>query len=110
MSWIIIFVVVFLSCSQPESILVKQEDKWYILADKEYGPISLQKLKDWAEQGRVLPNTLIRKNNENYKFAKEFVELQEVLNKPAYLSIESLPEEEIPLIPNVTHGLQPKED
>jgi hypothetical protein len=110
MMWIIIFVIVFLGCSQPESIPVEQEDKWYILADKEYGPISLQELKDWAEQGRVLPHTLVRKNDENYKFAKEFLELQEVLIKPASLDIESLPKEEMPLIPNITHGLQPKEE
>jgi len=114
---VILSVVLFLGCSQPNSKkdvqLIKQEDEWYILADKEYGPVNLQKLKDWCEQGRVLPDTLVRKNEQEYKSAKEFLELQEVLNKSSSQDSEFLQEEEeeeIPLIPNITHGLQPKED
>ncbi|MEW6097376.1 MAG: DUF4339 domain-containing protein [bacterium] len=115
MRWIIIFsVVFFLGCSQPfdsKEKLPKQEDEWYILADKEYGPVSLQELKNWCEQGRVLPDTLVRKGNGKYKIAKNFLELQEVLNKLPTQDIESIQiDEEMQLIPNITHGLQPEED
>ncbi len=86
----------------------KIEEEWYILADKEYGPVNLQKIKEWCEQGRVLPETLVRKGKGEYKVAKNFLELQ---GEQAFSShnINSLSEGEIPLIPNVTHGLQPKE-
>lgn len=86
----------------------QSEIKWYILADKEYGPVSLQEIKEWCEQGRVLPETLVRKGKGKYGFAKNFLELQG--RQSIFQNIESLPEEEIPLIPNVTHGLQPKEE
>lgn len=86
----------------------KSTIKWYILADKEYGPVSLQEIKEWCEQGRVLPETLVRKGEGGYEFAKNFLELQGA--QSVFQNIESLPEEEMPLIPNVTYGLQPKEE
>ncbi|MDI6736103.1 MAG: DUF4339 domain-containing protein [bacterium] len=49
--------------------------QWYVLADKEYGPITLEELKNWCEQGRVLPDTLVKKGNGEYRCAKNFEEL-----------------------------------
>jgi hypothetical protein len=54
---------------------------WYVLADKEYGPVNLEELKNWCEQGRVLPDTLVKKGNGEYVLAKTFEELQEVIKK-----------------------------
>ncbi len=50
--------------------------QWYVLADKEYGPVTLEKLKIWGEQKRVLPDSLVRKGKGKYKIAKKFLELQ----------------------------------
>ncbi|MFH1563154.1 MAG: DUF4339 domain-containing protein [Nitrospirota bacterium] len=89
--------------------------QWYVLANKEYGPVSLEELKNWCEQERVLPDTLVKKSNEEYRCAKDFKELREMLSKIAIQDIEEvLPqpahEEEKPLIPDIIHGIQSNED
>lgn len=50
--------------------------QWYVLADKEYGPVTLEELKNWCEQGRVLPDTLVKKGKGEYRLAKNFLELR----------------------------------
>lgn len=122
MKWVILCMVVFLGCSSPvdnkENSMYgndkfpgrqSNQDKWYILADKEYGPVNLSELKEWCEQGRVLPDTLVRKGEGKYKCAKNFIELQKTINA-THQDVESEQDKEIPLIPNITHGLQPEED
>ncbi|MEW6608701.1 MAG: hypothetical protein AB1414_14855 [bacterium] len=112
MRWLIILSIVISSgCSKSFDNKEVIEDKWYIFVDKEYGPIELKELKLWCEEGRVLPDTLVKKGKIGYKLAKEFSELQAVLTKDRSQHIESLSDKkEILLIPNVTYGLQPEED
>jgi uncharacterized membrane protein len=59
-------------------------DQYYVLAPdgREYGPVDLQGLLEWLNEGRVLKATLIRKNDAAPAPAESFPELAAVFSPP----------------------------
>ena len=75
MGVIIIGLLITAGCANKEEKIshVEEEGEYYLLLDgKEYGPVGLATLKEWARERRVLPDSLIRKGDGEYKKATLF--------------------------------------
>jgi hypothetical protein len=52
---------------------VQEEEDYYILVDgKEYGPIKITTLKEWAREGRIPEGSLIRTSGGRWRRVSEF--------------------------------------
>lgn len=75
MGIIIIGTLIIAGCANKEEKIshIEEREEYYLLLDgKEYGPVSLTTLKEWAREGRVLPDALIREGEGEYKEARLF--------------------------------------
>lgn len=79
----VVFVLIFLSgCGQKMEISGKsgKEEKevtgYYVtVGGKEYGPVDLDTLKKWIQEGRIAPTTIIRQGNK-HGWARDIRELK----------------------------------